>query len=313
MYSYNFGVQQELKSGMVLDVSYVGTLGRNLDRTLNINQLPKGLRLNPPNSTINVNALRPFPGFGNISMRDMGDTSNYNSLQASLNQRFKNGLTVGGNYTWSRTLGSSDGGFQDVYNGRADYGLLSIHRKHVFNANFIYALPFLRNSGAKLARAVLGGWDLSGVVLYQSGAPVTVNAPVDSARIGAASTRASIRAGQSPVLPEGERSLQRWFNAEAFVPGEAMTPGEFGNTGRSIFTGPPFSQLDLGLFKNFRIRERANIQFRAEAYNLPNDPSFTSLNTTVRFDAQGRPSQAFGSITGAGPARSLSFGLKLTY
>ncbi len=312
MYSYNLGIQHELVSGMVLDVAYVGTLGRNLDRTLNINQLRAGARLNPPASTTNVNALRPFLGYGSINLRDMGDTSNYNSLQMSVNQRFRRGLTVGANYTWSRTLGSSEGGFQDVYNGKADYGLLSFHRKHVFNANVIYSLPFFGKSTG-LVRTLLSGWDLSGVVLYQSGAPFTVFAPVDSARIGATSVRASVRPGENPNLTASQRTLARWFNAEAFVPGEQMAPAQFGNTGRGIFTGPAFSQLDLALLKNFTFGDRYALQFRAESFNLPNHPSFTSLNTTVRFDTAGRPSQAFGSVNGAGPGRSLSFGMKFVF
>src|SRR5262249_155251 len=79
--SYNLGVQQELVRNVILDVGYVGNLGKHLLRTININALPVGTRLNAPNSGINVNALRPYLGYGSINMSDHGDNSNYNSMQ----------------------------------------------------------------------------------------------------------------------------------------------------------------------------------------------------------------------------------------
>src|SRR5207248_404008 len=124
--SYNFGVQHELPRNVILDVGYVGNLGRHIPRTININQLPVGTRLNPPASNINQNALRPYLGYGNISMRDHGDNSNYNSLQITASRRLTSGLSLTANYTWSRTLDSSSGGPQDSYNARADYGLSSV-------------------------------------------------------------------------------------------------------------------------------------------------------------------------------------------
>ncbi len=308
--AFNFGVQREIRPGLVADASYVGTLGRNLLRTLNINQLRPGTRLNAPNSAINVNALRPYPGYGDINIQETGDSSNYNSLQTSLNQRYRSGLTFGLTYTLSRTLDTSGGTFQDIYNARADYGLSSIHRKHVFTINYVYELPFFKESGG-LVRAVLGGWEVSGISSYQSGAPNNVTVPVDAARTGAGSSRASV-AG-NPNLSSDERTLSRWYNTEAFLPAERMIAGQFGNAGRNILIGPAFTQTDVALLKNFRIQERFNVQFRAESFNVINSPSFTSLNTTVRFDTSGRPSQNYGSITGSGPGRVLSFGLKLLF
>ena len=91
MISYNFGVQQQLPRNVILDVGYVGNLGRHLLRTINLNQLPVGARLNPPASGINQNALRPYLGYGNINMRDHGDNSNYNSLQITASRRMQIG------------------------------------------------------------------------------------------------------------------------------------------------------------------------------------------------------------------------------
>ena len=297
--------------GVVLDVAYVGTLGRNMIRTININQLPVGTRLNPPNSGINVNALRPYQGYGTITMRDTGDNSNYNSLQVTANRRMGKGLSFGGNYTLSKTLDSSSGTPQDSYNLKPDYGLSDIHRKHVFNVNYIYELPlFLKHSNGFL-RTVVGGWSIAGVTNYQSGAPNSVTVPVDVARIGVSSSRATVVAG--PKLSGGARTLTRWFNTEAFLPPENMLQGRFGNGGRNILIGPGLSQWDVALMKTFSFQERARLQFRAESFNIWNHPAFTGINTSVFFDAAGKATRGYGAVNASGPGRTLAFGLKLMF
>ncbi|MCX6638122.1 MAG: TonB-dependent receptor [Acidobacteria bacterium] len=310
--SFNLGVQRQLPGAIIADVSYVGTLGRNLNwRTINLNQLRQGARLNAPQSGINVNALRPFPGYGNINMNENGESSNYNSLQVAVNRRLERGLSFGVNYTFSRALDSSSGTPQNAYDARPDYGLASIHRKHVLNLNYVYDLPFFRRHSNALVRNTLGGWELSGITSFQSGAPSNVTVPVDVARIGVSSSRASV-AGD-PKLSAGQRTLTRWFNTEAFLPPEKMVQGRFGDSGRNILIGPGFSQWDVALLKNFRLREKLNLQFRAESFNLWNHAAFTGINTTVRFDAAGKPTQNYGAVTSSGPGRILSFGLKLIF
>jgi hypothetical protein len=309
--SYNLGVQRELRGGVVLDVAYVGTLGRNMIRTIDINQLPVSTRLNPPNSGINVNALRPYQGYGTIAMRDTGDNSNYNSLQMTANRRVGKGLSFGVNYTFSKTLDSSSGTPQDAYNLKPDYGLSSIHRKHAFNANYIYELPLLLKHSNAFLRTAIGGWSVAAVTIYQSGAPTSVSVPVDVARIGVSSSRASVVA--SPRLSAGERTLTRWFNTEAFLPPASMVQGQFGNGGRNILIGPGFSQWDVALMKTFSLQEKARLQFRAESFNVWNHPAFTGINTTVFFDAAGKATQGYGAINASGPGRTLAFGLKLMF
>lgn len=310
-YSFNLNVQHQLPGSMLLDVGYVGTMGRRLTRTMNLNQLRPGTRLNPPNSSINVNAMRPYQGYGSINFQENGDSSNYNSLQVSLNRRLSRGLTFGVNYTWSRTLDTTGGSPQDIYNVRADYGLSSIHRAHVFNFNYVWEIPFLRRHQNAFLRNVLGGWDLSGITFFQSGAPGSFTVPTDVARIGSSSSRASVIG--DPNLPRSERTLFRWFNTQALLAPGQMVQGQFGNTGRNVHIGPGFSQWDVALLKNFVVSEQRVLQFRAESFNLPNHPSFTGVNRTVRFDAQGNPIQNFGAVTGAIPGRSYSFGLKFIF
>ena len=307
--TYNFGVQHEVRSGLVADVSYVGTLGRNLLRTINYNQLRPGAA--QANRGINLNALRPYRGYGTINLQDTGDSSNYNSLQATLNQRYRNGLNFGLAYTFSRTLDTSSGTFQDIFNPRADYGLSGIHRAHILNVNWVYEIPFFTKARNQLARLTLGGWQASGISIYQSGAPNSVTVPTDVAGIGSASSRAD--GVGIPSLDRGQRPLSRWFNTEAFLPDTRMVAGQFGNSGRNILIGPSYTQHDVALMKNFTVTERVGMQFRAESFNVLNNPAFTSINTTVRFDNQGRPSQNYGAVTASGPGRIISFGLKVLF
>jgi hypothetical protein len=162
-----------------------------------------------------------------------------------------------------------------------------------------------------LARYVLGGWNLSGVTAFQSGAPNSLTVSSDVAGIGASSTRASITG--NPNLSAGDRTFSQWFDTSVVLNPSLMTPGQFGNSGRNILTGPGFSQWDISLLKDFVIKEKTRIQFRAESFNTFNHPSFTGISTTVKFDSKGAPASGFGAVNAAGPGRMLEFGLKLLF
>ena len=310
--TYNFGIQQQLPKSIILEVNYVGNLGRHIMYTPNLNQLPVGSRLNPPNSGINVNALRPYLGYGNILLRDDSDNSNYNSLQTSISRRLTSGLSLGGSYTFSKTMDTVGGGTpQDSYHPKNDVGLSAVHRQHVFTANYIYNVPFFSKGGNHLLRQTLGGWAISGVTSMQSGAPVTVTVPSDVARIGVSSSRATVIG--NPNLASGERTLTRWFNTDAFLNPALMTPGVFGNGGRNSFVGPGFQNWDMSLLKNFPITERKALQFRAEAFNIFNHANFTGIGTTLMLDNTGKPTAGFGSVNASAPGRVLSLGLKFLF
>ena len=313
VYTFNLGVQRAIGFETILHANLVGTLGRNRNRVVNINQLPPGTRLSPPASTTNVNALRPYPGYANINIRENADRSNYRSLQLSAVRRLAAGLSFAVNYTWSRAFDSSAGSVQDVYDIEADYGRSPIHRSHILNANFTYELPFFRRSPSALLSQVFGGWDLAGIFMYQSGAPFNVTVPADVARIGVNSSRASLVPGADPRLPAGERTPEHWFNTSAFLPPQEMTPGRFGDSPRGVLIGPRFMRADLSLSKSFGLGRDTQLQLRAEAFNVFNTVSFTSLNTTVRFDSTGNPTRGFGAVTAAAPGRSLALGARLTF
>jgi hypothetical protein len=312
--TYNLDVQRELPSNVILSVGYVGTLGRHLLRTLNINQLPVGTLTLAANKGVNANALVPYQGYGAINMIETGDDSNYNALQVSASKRYSKGLSYGVSYSFSKTLDTTAGqgtAPQNSYNAVPDYGLSSINRKNVLNFNYVYELPWLRQAKSVLARYVLGGWNLSGVTAFQAGAPNSLTVSSDVAGIGASSSRASVTG--NPNFASGDRTLSQWFNTSVVVNPSLMTAGQFGNSGRDILTGPGFSQWDISLLKDFVIKEKSRFQFRAETFNTFNHPSFTGINTTVKFDTKGAPASGFGAVNAAGPGRMLEFGLKLLF
>ncbi len=312
--TWNFGVEQQVFENTILGLAYVGTAGRHLFRTIDINQLPLGTLLNPANAGANVNALRPYPGYAEIDGRDNGDNSHYNSLQVKLSRRTRHGLAFGVNYTFSRVLDDTAGSVAQVtvggsaqnnYNANADYGLSAFQRKNVLNFHYIYELPFFAKSGNLALRNIVGGWEVAGVTTFQSGAPNSVTVAQDIAGIGVGSSRASAN-GQDPNLPSGQRTVAQWFNTQAFLPVASMVKGQFGNTGRDILIGPGFQVWNISMIKNIAFGEKARLQFRAESYDIFNHPNFAGIGTTVG-------ASNFGNVTAAGPGRILSFGLKLMF
>jgi len=301
--TYSLDIQRELLPGTALTVGYVGTRGTHLDRARNINQpFPVGgFDFDPRLNTreIPVELIRPFKGFTNISQIETTGSSTYHSLQATLKRRMSRGLLFEGVYTWSRTItDASDFGenAQNHYNLRAERGPASFDRTHMLILNYIYELPFLRDQ-ARLAGKLFGGWQVSGITQFQSGTPR--NLGLTGATIGLAA-RPNVKPGSSAA---GPKTIAQWFNTAAFE----MPPfGFFGNAGRNIIRGPGIHNWDFAVFKNFQVRERGNIQFRAEWFNFFNHPNFDGVSTTFG-------SGNFGQVTSARTARVTQFALKLEF
>ena len=182
-YAFNAGIQRYMPLGSVLDVSYVGSLGRHLFQRRNINAPDYGAAYRPENqdttrppnavpgaTALPVDFLRPYQGFANIFLFEPVTRSNYHALQAGLNRRFKDGWLIGINYVLSKALGtvSIDTPFltigaprSDSHQHEANYGPLDFDRRHTFSTNFVYELPKVGRGG--IVSGVLDGWQLSGV------------------------------------------------------------------------------------------------------------------------------------------------------
>lgn len=316
---FNFSVEQQIASNTVLQVAYVGTLGRHLLGDVDANQVPLSVRFADP--TANANALRPYPGYAAITERAPDFSSNYNSLQVSLNRRVSNGLTLGVSYTWSKNLANNpvDRGtaVADTYNYGLDYGPPGINTPQVFIANYVYTLPFFKDQRGVIGH-LLGGWELSGITSFISGSSQTIrqnNDPFDSrfspvgspgvfpGGIGITQDTVPPRADVVPgVSLNGAGNHTQFFNTAAFT--DAI--GHFGTAGRGVLLSPGLENWDLAGIRNFKIKERASLQFRGEFFNAFNHTNLNNLQVNV-------DSSSFGQLTRSHNPRTIQLGLKLYF
>ena len=309
-YTWSAGVQREMPFGFMVDITYVGRLGRNLQRERNINQLlPGTLQANPG---VNVAALRPYLGYGAIRMTENSGSSRYNSLQVSADRRYLNGLKIGFAYT----LGKSEDNASDkrnvvwnTYDDSGYWGASNFDRRHVLNVYYIYDLPFGKDQNTRLSN-ILGGWQVSGATFYRTGTPFSVIRTNDIAGVGDGNFGQPYNlvgdpfAGANGNFSAGSGSDQNfWFNPAAFA---APAPGTFGNAPRNAWYNPPEQQWDIAFFKNFRLNGTQRLQFRAEIFNFINRPNWNNIagSTTTSGFVTADPTNAnFGRIVGKNDAR----------
>ena len=309
--SWNFTVQRELKSNLALDMAYVGTKGTRLfTRRTRLNQLPAEL-LGPPEKFggKGPQARSSLPGYSNVGLLNFGSSSIYHALQVKAEQRFSSGLDFTVAYTWSKNIDDCSDIFgetvQDRYNMRAERAVTEGDQTHRLVASHIYELPWGRGrkywNGGHPVYKILGNWRIGGVTMLHSGTPNTVGNTPNTAASNGGGQRAN-RIGNGN-LPRNQRTLERFFDATAFVAPAAYT---FGNAGRNILRGPGRVNFDLMLSKSVPVRESMAFDIRAEAFNLTNTPPFNDPNTTL-----GSP--LFGIVKSAGSGRILQAAMKFKF
>jgi hypothetical protein len=320
---YNVGVQYELMADIVLDVAYVGNKGTKLNGFRNLNQ--RAVITNPDGSQ--SAGARPYPAFGDIQWMENRVNSSYNALQLRLEKRFSKGLSGMVSYTWGEALtdapdhistsgggaGIDTGVFREPQNGydlRAERGPAEFDITHRFVASYIWELPFGRgrrfgNDWSRPMDLVLGGWQLTGIHVLQSGLALTATLGGSSVLNLGGERRARPNLVGNPVLPSSERTVQRWFNTDAFA-AFSPAPQAFGNAGVGIMRGPGLANFDFTLAKNIHLAERQYFQFRTELFNAFNHPNFGPPNIA-------RDSSGFGQILTAANARIIQFGLKFYF
>jgi hypothetical protein len=320
--NYSLTVQRDIGYNTLLDVGYVGSLGRNLLWQRNLNALPLGINFLPSsrdttnNSVLSPNFLRSVAGWGDVNLREPAGSSNYHSLQVSANRRFASRLQYGVAYTWSKSLdyNSDDGNaVSTLIPVRVrNYGLSSFDRRHVLKVNWLYDLPGFAKA-AWPVRTILNDWQVSGIYTASSGAPLgvgfgTVN-PIDIT--GSPSESARIDITGDPNLGRGERGFNRWFRTDVFA---LPAVGTYGTSARTVIAGPGINNFDLTVFKNFSYKERLRTQLRAEFYNAFNHTQYSGVDATARFDAQRRQvNTQFGQLTASRPGRRIQLALRVTF
>ncbi len=324
--AFNFSLEQQILPSTVLQVAYVGTLGRHLLGDVDLNQVPLSTRF--ANPAADANALRPYPGYSEITSRAPLFNSNYNSLQVSLNRHVSEGFTIGIAYTWSKNLANNPAdrgsGVYNTYNYSQDYGPPSINTPQIFVANYVYDLPFFKAQRGVIGH-VLGGWELSGITRFQSGSSITLtqsNDPFNSGDYpGSPGTfpggigidpapSVSPRPDAVPgVSLTGSGNRFQWFNTAAFT--DAI--GHFGTAGRGLFLGPGLENWDLAGIRNFKIGERFSLQFRGEFFNAFNHTNFIGTASCSSGVCTNVDSSAFGQLLAAHNPRTIQLGLKLYF
>jgi len=320
---FSLGIQHEMARNLLLDVAYVGNKGTKLPGLRNINAPAV---LTNPNGTQSAGP-RPYAGFGDIQWLENRASSSYNALQVRLDKRFSSGLSALASYTWSKTLAdaadhlsTSPGGPgidigvfsapQNPNNLRAERGPAEFDITHRIVAGYIYELPWGRarrwgQSWNRFADLLLGNWQVSGIHVVQGGLPLTAILGGSTVLNLGSDRVARPNLTGNPELPRSQRSVERWFNTDAFTaPGPA--PQAFGNAGVGLMRGPGLASFDFSIAKNISVEENRYFQFRAELFNAFNHPNFGPPD--IR-----REASTFGRILSAGNGRIIQFGLKLYF
>ena len=336
--SYTASIQQTLPGSAILTVAYVGSQGRNLFLRSFSNKIV-GVGTNATTGAAIV--TREFGDrFAEVDYKTSGGRDNYNSLQTTINRRFSRGLTFGVQHTYAHSIGNSAGSNEartsaNPFSFNDDHGNNNFDIRHSMNISGLYELPFGRGQKFMkdgVAGTVFGNWQVGTIYNFRTGLPIevlvtrpdvayrvnatgqVVNAPIvtngqvlTTAVIntlgGGASRnirRPNVVAGVNPYYEGGDK--RQYLNPAAF---SIPAPGTFGNLGRNALSGPMLSQLDFTLQKRFVIREQANVEFRAEIYNILNRANFavppsTLANSLGTGAGQLQPDQAFTQSAAGG-------------
>jgi hypothetical protein len=297
-WNWNATVERQIIWKSMLSLAYVGGRGLYNWRVVDINQPKVGALAQNPGK--NVNYLRPFLGYAAIQQEQSNGSSRYNSFQLGWNRPFANGFLVGVAYTLSRSMDNSSNYrdiLQDSYDTSGLWGPSEYDNRNALVINFLYALPFFKNQN-ELSGKLLGGWQLSGNMQFQSGVPCGIGTGNDSAGVGEVGSMGCGSEGEFYTM-NGNPQLQKNFA------GFGGNGGKWFKTtnadGANIFTAPPantfvhqpgvrdsvyqpgFQNWNLNMKKSFAINEKTGFDFKVDAYNFINHPNWAgpSLNPTA--------------------------------
>jgi hypothetical protein len=342
-WQWNLTFEQEVFRDSKLELAYVGNRGIHLLNYTDANPVPLALR--QTFAITNDNKLRPF-GNGNwatINQAFWGGDSNYNALQALFRTRVKS-LDAQFAYTWSRSLTDTDltnsGNVNqtsllvDPARPHLNYGPSLINRPNIFTGSIVYNAPGLRQQNM-LVRSALGGWQISSILNYASGASITTYGSRTSSNAkgginGIGGSQDNLRPNLVPGQPCRATSgpKNQWLNPNRYTLVGYVLGSPTGTAGVGDCLGPPLAQTDLGVYKNFKAGERVTVQFRMDAFNIFNHVQFqsnaqgyTQLNNVIDTTSTAcgnvvcsyTPNSSYGSSQKTRGPRELQYGLKLTF
>jgi hypothetical protein len=307
----------------VLELSYNGNHSTRLPIIADYNQAAP----NQPGQSLGVTARVPIPTLGPITWLYPGGNNHYDGLSVRLEHHISKGLYVLNSFTWGKGMGDSEqaleyfAGYyqanpQNIRNLAAEKGLSSFDVKLNNVTTVVYQLPFGkgRQFGANMnpiVDAFVGGWEINSINTAHTGQPLDVTYGATGANI--VSSLSNDYRGQPFLRPNVTGSatsqsrsamLNTYFAGYTFATPPASAP--YGNVGRNSFRAPNFDQWDFSADKNFRILEKAQLQFRSEFFNILNHTNFGIPNTQTT-------SAAFGTVRNTYPSRQIQFALKLIF
>jgi len=340
---WNVALQRQLTQNMVAEVAYagskithVGIPDTNIDQLTSsklalgpallqrvtnpfFGQIPRSSSLGDPTIPL-AQLLKPFPRFTAVDFyrNNVGNT-NYNALQAKLEQRFSNGVSFLVSYTRSKLIDEASSVFDasiltgpianfpvaDSFNRSLERDVSNGDMPNAFVARFTFDLPIGKGKrldpGGALEK-IFGGIEIAGVVTLQSGLPLAVTQATNFNAFAGFCTQRPDRIA-NPELAASQRSTAQFFNAAAFAIAPQFT---LGNSSRNPVRGPAYRNADVAMIKRIMFGERKNLELRAEVFNLTNTPPLGAPNTVL-----GTP--GFGSITSAGDPRVIQLGIKFNF
>jgi len=317
-HAYNLTLEQELGSKMAFSLAYVGTAGRDLVNWRDLNACPL--------STSSCDVSRQpystrFPNYNHILQLNNDGYSNYNSLQTAFKVRDVHGVTGQFNFTWSRAFdtGSANRGGTFLSNAQNPYNVSKGYTPSDFdtpwNVNFtlVYAVPRIN----AVPRLIGEGWQVNSLFRAQMGRPFTIFVAGDPSHQGLKNAVALYDG--SPLNYDFHyqaHGKDSYFNTAAFT---APDPGTIGN-GRNSVRQPGISQLDLGIFKNFKLHERFSVKFKWEVFNVLNHAMFATgtpgkvgSSALGTFFATPDVGTGLNPILGTGAQRNMQFGLAVDF
>jgi len=337
---FNLTSQWEFAKDWLLDVGYVGTRGRHLLATRNVGNSGNGLGIaRTPTGAASSTNPSPDSPIGNVQVYENRASSNYDSMQVSVEKRFSHGLVMKSAYTWSHNIDDSTGVFQGLGDGRgtlggpanpldlrSDRGNSSLDRRQLFTTNLVYDLPFGKGkrfggSASTAMDKVIGGWQVNGIWSAGSGQPFTVvangatRANTTCNNISCASAPVAVMQPCDPANPNGPKAPVGAVAPATFVRnldgtvdclGNVGTFILLGNSSRNQFRGPSYFTNDLSAFKNWSVRERYRVQFGMEFFN-----AFNFVNHVVpNNNASNGDFRVFANVY---PPRTMQYHLKVFF
>jgi carboxypeptidase family protein len=307
MWQYLFNVQRELDSATALEIGYLGSRSYRLERMFDWNETIPGV-------LGSAQSRKPYPEFTKVQEIGNVAEARYNSLAVKVTRRLQDGLSVLAGYTLSKSTDSGSG--IRVLNGdtlfpqnsfclECEWAPSIFDVRHRFVSSILYELPF--GAGKRFAQtgagaAILGGWQISTIISKSSGFPRNVLVGTDRSNTAGGQDRPNAT-GEDPNLPSGQRTIERWFNTNAYV---VQPLGTFGDVGRNTVVGPGIFNFDGSIIRNFRVASKT-LQFRIEVFNLFNQPVWNDPNTTLT-------SPLYGTINSTRkPMLETQLGLKFVF